>query len=126
MKVREPILVREERNRLVNAIARYMRGEIDNFEFDDISMGVRWTDTSVQRIAADLWCTYDEVKRHSVNVTWQGWQMYRRCHCFFENGSVAAGKASDWRTRPTMLAVSKPTCRVPRSALLERSEITAI
>lgn len=82
MKPKLSIVVPLEREQTVDAIARFMRGEIDNVAFDDALFDSGAIDTSVRRIHWALWCTYDDIKRHSVNVSLDGWKLYRRCIAF--------------------------------------------
>lgn len=71
-----------ERNTVRDAILAYMRGEIDNFAFDDRVMSTGIADESVRRIGIVLWSTYDDLMRHPISVDSDGWRLYRRCAAF--------------------------------------------
>lgn len=73
-----------ERQALADIIARYMRGEIDNFEFDEQLFCFRATDPAVKKIASWMWYTYDDIRRHHFEPYRSRWQAYRRILAFLQ------------------------------------------
>lgn len=73
---------RKARMALRDAIVGYMLGKIRSFEFDDEIDVLRdkksTSDQSVCEIAKFLWSTYDGTVDHSISLTSQGWEKYRR------------------------------------------------
>ncbi len=78
------MVVCADRLKVCDALVKYMRGEIDNFAFDD-EIFLKTEDKSLQKITNTLWFTYDDCKRHQVSVPRQGWQLYRRCIAFLQS-----------------------------------------
>ena len=70
------------RSQMAAAIVAFMRGEIDNFAFDDAVWAAAEADPKSRVIARTLWLLYDDVKRHPVRVGRPGWQSLRRCVAF--------------------------------------------
>ncbi len=75
---------RTARQAAASAIAAYMRGEVDNFALDD-ALSNRWADPSLNRIAQELWFTYDDCKSHPISVSRDGWQLHKRCIAFLSS-----------------------------------------
>lgn len=78
---------RPTRDGLRTVLTRYMLGDIRSFDFEDridplIYQPKTTDDDSVRRIAHFLWSTYDSVIDHSVSVTQEGWESYRRIVAF--------------------------------------------
>lgn len=76
---------REERLKAIDALAKYMRGEIDNFALDDATFSVGWKDKTIEEISHEIWFSYDDLKRHKVSVSRPGWQLFRRCIAFLQS-----------------------------------------
>jgi hypothetical protein len=68
---------------VIDALAKYLRGEIDNFSLDD-AICFRTSDKTLAKITGDIWFSYDDVKRHHVSLDRPGWQSYRRCIAFLQ------------------------------------------
>jgi hypothetical protein len=71
---------REDRDRIADAIERYLSCEIDNFQLDDILLAVK--DRAAYEIAREVWFFYDGVKKHKNEkrrkITEQGEALFRR------------------------------------------------
>jgi hypothetical protein len=67
------------RRKLAEAIAGYMRGEIDNFALDDVVWNSTSWDRSLRWLSFRLWLMYDDTTRHLISVDRRGWQFLRRC-----------------------------------------------
>src|SRR5262245_53058858 len=80
----ETLIDRAARDALADALAAYMRGEIDNFAFDDVAMGVRTDDRSVLLLGQALWFHYDDIKLHKVSATPEAWDFFRRVIAFLK------------------------------------------
>ena len=77
------MVVRADRLKVIDALAKYLRGEIDNFALDD-AIVFRTSDKTLARITGDIWFSYDDIGRHHVSVDRRGWQSYRRCIAFLQ------------------------------------------
>jgi hypothetical protein len=52
----------EDRNKVADAIERYLAREIDNFELDDILFTAE--DRAAFEVACEVWFCYDDIRRH--------------------------------------------------------------
>jgi hypothetical protein len=75
-------LDRPNRTRAANALAAYLRGEIDNFKLDDETLSLDTDDKTLRRLSWWLWGCYDDIKRHTVHATPEGWDFLGRCLAF--------------------------------------------
>ena len=73
---------RPNRDRAADAISAYLRDEIDNFELHDQTLGLDSPDYSLREIARWLWGCYDDIIRHKVHATREGWDFLARCAVF--------------------------------------------
>ena len=70
---------RPNRDRIANAIAAYLRGEIDNFALDDLTRELDTDDNSLFRLSLMTWPLYDDVRRHTVHASPEDWNFLIRC-----------------------------------------------
>ncbi len=77
-------IIPNDRAKVAETIAAYLRGEIDNFALDDATMGYTGNDKSITAIALGLWPAYDDVKRHKVSLNRPCWKAFRRCIAFLQ------------------------------------------
>lgn len=76
---------RSDRNRLRDLLRSYLNEEITAFTLDDhLDKLSSSEDESVQEIANELWCFYDDCKDHKVVVDKQGWNSLQRMLLFLE------------------------------------------
>ena len=68
----------EARREIVSALSAFMRGEIDNFEFDDAIYKKLSRDEVLESVRTALWFTYDDCKVHRISVTEEVWNGLRR------------------------------------------------
>ena len=74
---------RPNRDRAADALAAYLRGEIDNWAFDDeLDRVVRKDDQSLRRLLYWLWLCYDDIERHHARGTPERWEFLRRALAF--------------------------------------------
>lgn len=115
------MVVEEIRNPVVEALAAYLRGEIDNFALDDALFSFpSGKDRTADVIACNLWYSYDDCVRYKVSLSREGFQMYRRCIAFLRAGLELPEKQQDteqWpfvsrrqiiRLRPTLRDLELP------------------
>jgi hypothetical protein len=71
---------RENRDRLVDAINRYLDEAITAFEFDDQIHDIRSAtdDRTLQRVVDTLWFYYDDCEDHKVVLTKEAWDHFQR------------------------------------------------
>jgi hypothetical protein len=88
---------RAARDALADALAAYLRGEINNFSLDEIAMGKRAEDQTVMRLGRELWFHYDDVKPHNVSATREEWEFFLRIVAFLKSDRVLedVGAASE-------------------------------
>jgi hypothetical protein len=86
---------RPNRDRAAKAIAAYLRGEVDNFKLDDETLSLRTKDRTLIDISLDVWHLYDDIKRHKVHCTPEGWDFLTRCIAFLRSDAPARTKISD-------------------------------
>lgn len=71
---------RISRDRLVNAIHRFLNDETTAFQFDDeiheIRAGSR--DPTIRHVVCALWCHYDDCKDHHVVLCKEEWDYFQR------------------------------------------------
>lgn len=72
---------RSARLRVVDALARYLRGEVNNFDLDE-ALGHDGGDQTVRQIAWEMWYLYDDCKEHRVALGRRELQLVRRCIAF--------------------------------------------
>jgi hypothetical protein len=70
---------RSKRDRIANAIAAYLRGEIDNFALGDQIRGLDTNDNSLCGLSLMIWSLYDDVRRHTVHASPEDWNFLIRC-----------------------------------------------
>jgi len=75
-------LDRPNRTRAADALAAYLRGDIDNFKFSDETLDLDTKDKSLRELCWWLWHCYDDIKRHTVQATPEGWDFLCRCLAF--------------------------------------------
>jgi hypothetical protein len=73
---------RPNRTRAADALAAYLRGEIDNFKLADETLSLDTKDKTLRELCWWLWHCYDDIKRHTVHATPEGWNFLRRCLAF--------------------------------------------
>lgn len=61
---------RAARDCLLDAIRRFIAGEIDNFSFDELAGSIRTVDRGVTEIRAAMWHLYDDLTRHRLTGSW--------------------------------------------------------
>jgi hypothetical protein len=76
---------RKARDQVASAIAAYMRGEIDNLEFQHRTLDLETEDVAVRDVAFGLWFMYDDFKHHPISVTAKGWDTLRRTIAFLKS-----------------------------------------
>ncbi|MFC1735364.1 hypothetical protein ACFL1X_04555 [Candidatus Hydrogenedentota bacterium] len=73
------MVIREDRDKLIEIIERYLSEETSAFEFDDELDTVRDSrDGTVSKIAWELWCAYDDLKNHKVVADKELWDFLQR------------------------------------------------
>ncbi len=86
---------RELRDRLANALAAFMRGELRSFAFDSVVSNVRSLragDEALDGLALSLWFLYDDIADHPICVDRNGWDVARRCLAFLKSDQEALGE----------------------------------
>jgi hypothetical protein len=73
---------RSNRDRAADAIAAYLRGEIDNFSLSDQTLDLDSADASLRKTVNWVWGCYDDLIRHRVHATREGWDFLVRCLVF--------------------------------------------
>ena len=71
---------RDHRDRLVEAIDRYLHEELTAFQFDDAIFDIRdnTSDETVRRVVDFLWCFYDDCDDHKVVLDRDSWNCFQR------------------------------------------------
>ncbi len=72
---------RKNRDRLIDAINRYLAGEITAFEFDEEIFDDITNDTddlTVNYAIHSLWHFYDDLTDHKVHLSKEGWDYFQR------------------------------------------------
>ena len=72
---------RSDRNTVADVLAGYLSCRCDNFALDEV-LSNYWgehKDPTLDRIAQSLWFTYDDIRWHTVSLSREEWQLYRRC-----------------------------------------------
>jgi hypothetical protein len=92
---------RAARDRMSQAIAQYMRGEIAAFEFDDRLIDcARSADKAVEAIRLILWNFYDDITNHSVSLSEEGWNYFRRILAFLQTDLPLELSEEERKARP--------------------------
>ena len=74
---------RPNRDRAADALAAYLRGEIDNWAFDDeLDRVPGKDDRSLGKLRYWLWLCYDDIERHHARGTPEGWEFLCRALAF--------------------------------------------
>ncbi|HZK79458.1 MAG TPA: hypothetical protein VFC46_00285, partial [Humisphaera sp.] len=73
------------RREVVSALSAFMRGEIDNFAFDDAIHKRRSEDEALEQARAALWFFYDDCKIHRISVTEMRWNFLCRLSAFLSS-----------------------------------------
>ncbi len=78
---------RANRDRLVDAIDRYLSDETTAFEFDECIFGIRGetNDPTVRHVVDALWCHYDDCDDHKVVLTKAEWDYFQRLRLLLES-----------------------------------------
>ena len=69
---------RLSRNKIIDAIKKYMGEEISAFEFDDLLWEINTEDKTAQEIISLLWYYYDDCKDHKVVANKETWDLFNR------------------------------------------------
>lgn len=71
---------RQNRDRLVDAIRRYLAETITAFEFDDEIFGIsdNSADPTIEHVTRGLWFLYDDCKDHKVVLSKEAWDYCQR------------------------------------------------
>lgn len=73
------MVVREDREKLIQYLNEYIDGKIKSFEFDEkIGSLYHCGDKTVSDIAFDLWFEYDDIRDHKIRATKEQWNYYQR------------------------------------------------
>ena len=93
---------RQSRNRLVNAINRYLDGAMTAFAFDDEIFGTLSTskDATVQHVVRLLWLHYDDCKDHLAGLSKDEWDYFQRLILLLEaNAKIERVSHRKWSLR---------------------------
>ena len=82
------MVIREDRNGLIQCINEYINGKIKSFEFDeklDLFRGSE--DSTVRDISFELWFFYDDIIDHPVHATRRDWNYWQRLILILASGA---------------------------------------
>jgi len=100
---------RESRDHLVAAIERYVDEETTAFQFDDEITRVRDAsdDPTVDYVADELWCHYDDCKDHKVILSKAGWDYFQRLILLLKSDShMEERRTYRWSVTQPIAAIS--------------------
>jgi hypothetical protein len=88
---------RDNRDRLVAAINRYLDGQTTAFQFDDEIFGIASDDPTVRHIVGAMWHFYDDCKDHKVQLSKEAWDYFPRLILVLQSdGHIEVGKRRRW------------------------------
>src|SRR3712207_5585268 len=94
---RHDVVDRAARDKLADAMVRYTKGEIDNFELDDQVFRDPGDDRTLADISLGVWLFYDDIKVHTATFGPEGWEAWRRLIAFLKSDLVFERKRRDRR-----------------------------
>lgn len=79
---------RDARDRMAEALEAYLSRQTDNFELDEALMDIAGesADPTIDFVADEVWYCYDDVKRHKVRLTKEGWDFFYRLILLLRSG----------------------------------------
>jgi hypothetical protein len=78
---------RQNRNRLISAITRYMNEEITAFAFDDEIQQIPNQDATIRFVVGLLWYHYDDCKDHLAGLSKEEWDYFQRLILLLQSDS---------------------------------------
>lgn len=99
---------RTSRNKIVDAIKKYMNDEISAFEFDDVLWEIATEDETAKDVCKLLWYFYDDCNDHKVVADKETWDLFNRLLLLLESdGELHTGKTKKiWSIRNLIAGLS--------------------